>query len=233
MGVNRVDFNEFLRDTWQTTLIFATLLVLARLLGKTQVGQLNFYEYICGITIGSISANIMAAEPGQVWSHYYDLLLFCGLTFLAARATLVNRPLRKMVEGSPTLVIDNGRILREKLMEQRMDVDELMGQLREQGIFDVAEVQYAVLETTGGLSVLPKAAYKPVVRQDLNIAAAEARLPLELVVDGEIVDDNLERAGVSRDWLRGELAARGIGGTDKVVYAVIDSKGTLQVRTGE
>jgi uncharacterized membrane protein YcaP (DUF421 family) len=226
-----VEFDEFLRDTWQTALIFLTLLVLARLLGKTQVGQLTFYEYICGITIGSVSANVMASEPGQVWSHYYDLLLFCGLTFLAARVTLLGRPLRKLIEGSPTLVIDNGRILREKLREQRMDVDELMGQLREQGIFDVAEVQYAVLETTGGLSVLQKAAYKPVVRQDLNIAAAEARLPLELVVDGEVVADNLARAGVSQDWLLGELTARGIDGTDKVVYAVIDSRGTLQVRT--
>lgn len=222
--------HEFLRDIWQTSLVFLTMLVLARILGKTQVGQLTLYEYICGITIGSIGANIVASKPEEVWNHYFDLLLFCSLTLIAARATLINRPLRKLIEGSPTIVIENGRILKDKLKDLRFDVDELMGQLREQGIFDVGEVQFAILETSGHLSVLQKAAYRPATGQDLNIRQDDARLPVELIVDGEIVADNLTRAGVSREWLLNVLALRGIADTGNVIYAGFDTQGAFQVK---
>lgn len=225
-----MDINDFLRHSWQTALVFLSLLLLARGLGKTQVGQLTFYEYICGITIGSIGANIVAAKPEDVWTLFYDLALFCGLTYLAARATLINRPLRKLIEGSPTIVIENGRIMKENMKMERLDVDELMGQLREQGIFDVGEVQFAVLETSGHLSVLQKAAYRQVTGQDLNIRQEDARLPVELIVDGEIVAEHLPRAGVSREWLLNELALRGIADADRVIYAGFDTQGTFQVK---
>jgi uncharacterized membrane protein YcaP (DUF421 family) len=221
--------DAIIRDIWQTALVFASLLVLARLLGKTQVGQLTFYEYICGITIGSIGASVVASEPGQLWNHYFDLLLFCALTYAAARLTLVNQPLRKLLEGSPTLIIENGRILEENMRGMRFDVAELMGQLREKGIFDVADVQYAFLETTGSLSIMKKAAAKTVTLQDLNIQQGESRLPVELIIDGEVLAENLPRAGVSAEWLRNQLAARGVRDQDKVVYAAFDSRGNFQV----
>jgi uncharacterized membrane protein YcaP (DUF421 family) len=210
-------------------LVFVSLLALARILGKTQVGQLTFYEYICGITIGSIGASVIASEPDQLWNHYLDLLLFCALTYAAARLTLVNQPLRKLIEGSPTLVIENGRILEENMRGMRLDMAELMGQLREKGVFDVADVQFAFLEATGGLSVMKKAAAKTVTLQDLNIEQGEGRLPVELIIDGEVLTENLPRAGVSAEWLKNQLATRGIGETAEVTYAAFDSRGNFQV----
>ncbi len=220
---------DLIRDIWQTALVFLSLLVLSRILGKTQVGQLTFYEYVCGITIGSIGASVIASEPGQLWNHYFDLILFCALTYAAARLTLVNQPMRKLIEGSPTLIIENGRILENNLRGMRLDVAELLGQLREKGVFDVADVQYAFLETTGSLSVMKKAAAKTVTLQDLNIQQDEGRLPVELIIDGEVLTENLPRAGVSAEWLRNQLTARGVLDTDTVIYAAFDSRGNFQV----
>jgi len=203
--------------------------VFSRILGKTQLGQLTFYEYISGITIGSIAGSIIASEPEKVWIHYYDLVLFFGLTYLTATITIKSRPLRKMIEGSPTIVIENGRILEDNMRGMRYDLDELMGQLREKGIFDLSEVQYAIIETTGNISIFKKADNQPVTRSDLNIHKSEAQIPLELVMDGEVIEENLNKAGVTRQWVKDELLKRGINSLDDTVYAVIDSKGKLAV----
>ena len=220
-----MDFQEFFRDTWQTSLIFFSLLVLTRLLGKTQVGQLTFYEYISGITIGSIAATVVSSDPDKVWSHFYDLLLFVALTYLISLVTMHSRPLRKLIEGSPTIVIQNGLILEENMGKLRYDLDELRGQLRQQGVFDPSEIQYAILETNGDLSVIKKSDYQPITRSDLNIHTPDPIFPIELIMDGKIIKRNLELKNLSTSWLKQQLAAQNITDESEVTYAGIDSKG--------
>ena len=101
-----MELQEFIRDTWQTALVFISLLIFTRFLGKTQVGQLTFYEYVSGITIGSLAANIASAEANKVWNNFYDLVLFVILTYAISQITIRSRPLRKLIEGSPTIVIE-------------------------------------------------------------------------------------------------------------------------------
>ncbi len=222
-----MDWQEIIRDTWQTSLVFLSLLVFTRILGKTQVGQLTFYEYISGITIGSIAASVAAAEPDKVWSHFYDLALFVVLTYLVSLLTIKSRPLRKMIEGSPTIVIENGRIIEENMDGMRYDLDELNGQLRQQGVFDPSEVQYAIIETSGELSVIKKTDYQPMTKIDFGIHLPDPVFPLELVMDGEIIEQNLQKHNHSITWLEKQLAERGISNVAEVTYAAIDSKGQL------
>ena len=222
-----MDWQELLRDTWQTSLVFFALLVFTRILGKTQVGQLTFYEYISGITIGSIAGSVVSADPDKVWSHFYDMSLFFVLTYLVSLITIKSRPLRKMIEGSPTIVIENGRILAESMHNMRYDLDELNGQLREKGIFDLSEVQYAIIETSGNLSVIKKSDYQPLNKTDFGIHLTDPLFPVELIMDGEIIEDNLLKQNVSRFWLEKQLAERKITDIEQVTYAVIDSKGQL------
>lgn len=222
-----MDWQEIFRDTWQTSLVFFSLLIFTRMLGKTQVGQLTFYEYISGITIGSIAGSILSTDPEKLWSHYYDLVLFIVLTYFLSFITIKSRPLRKIIEGSPTVVIKNGHIMAENMRVMRFDLDELNGKLREKGILDIAEVQYAIVETTGELSVIKKSDYQPLTKTDLNIHLADPALPAELIMDGQIVEENLQRRNHSRSWLEQQLAARNISHPSQVTYAVIDSKGQL------
>lgn len=224
-----MDFAEIFRDTWQTGLVFFSLWIFTRFLGKTQVAQLTLYEYINGITLGSIAANVAAAEPDKVWSHFYDLVLFVIFTYAFSYLTIKNRSIRKIIDGEATIIIENGTILKENMKKLRYDLDELNAQLREQGVLDIGEVQFAILETTGGLSVIKKTLEQPITKNDMGIKPAEATFPIELIQDGEVITEHLAKNNLSLTWLKGELAKQGIQSTDEVLYAVIDSKGKLFV----
>lgn len=224
-----MNWQELLRDTWQTSLVFVSLLLFTRILGKTQVGQLTFYEYISGITIGSIAATIAGSEPDRVWSHFYDLLLFVLLTFLLSQITIRSRPLRKLIDGTPTIVIRDGVILENNMRSMRYDLDELNCQLRQQGILDPSEVQFAFVETTGDLSIVKKTALQAVTKGDMGISTAAPVLPVELIMDGELITENLLSNTLSREWLMQELSNRNIRDIASVTYAVLDSKQQLFV----
>jgi len=224
-----MEWQEFFRDTWQTALVFLSLLIFTRILGKTQVGQLTFYEYVSGITIGSLAANIAAADVDKVWNHYYDLVLFVALTYSVSLVTIKSRPLRKLIDGSPTIVIENGKIIEENMHGLRYDIDELNGHLRQQGVLDPAEVQYAILETTGDLSVIKKADYQPLTKSDFNIHLPDPSFPVELIMDGVVIERNLSKQNHSKAWLEKQLADKNIADVSQVTYAGIDSKGQLFV----
>ena len=140
-----------------------------------------------------------------------------------------NRPLRKLIEGSPTIVIANGHILADNMHKIRYDLDELNGQLRQNGVLDPSEVQYAVLETSGDLSVIKKSDYQPVTKTDMGMQLPDPTFPVELIMDGQVIDRNLRKQNKSRAWLDEQLAAQGITDANQVTYAVIDSNGKLFV----
>jgi len=224
-----MDWHELFRDTWQTGMIFISLLVITRIMGKTQVGQLTVYEYISAITIGNIAASVAAADPDKVWSHYYDFVLFAVLTYFAAFLTLKSRPLRKLIQGTPTIVVENGQILAENMKGMRFDLDQLYSKLRESGVLDISEVQYAIVETSGELSVIKKTDFQPLTKTDFNIHIPGPSLPVGLILDGKIIEENLRSQNLSLVWLEQQLNAQGISDITQVTYAGIDSKGQLAV----
>ena len=195
-----MELHDLFRDAWQTGLVFLSLLVFTRFLGKTQVGQLTFYEYISGITIGSIAGNIVAAEQDKFIANFYDLILFILLTYLLSLATM-NRSLRHLIEGVPTVIIENGVLLKQNMKKMRYDLDELFAQLRQEGILDISEVQFAIFETTGDLSVIPYPAAQPVTKKDMSLPLDAVTLPVELIMDGEIIQDNLTKHKITQNWL--------------------------------
>ena len=168
-----------------------------------------------------------ASDPDKVWSHYYDLFIFVALTYGVSFITLKSRPLRKLIEGSPTIVIENGLILEENMGKLRYDLDELNSHLRQQGVLDVSEVQYAILETTGDLSIIKKAVNQNLTKSDLALHPPDPVFPIELIMDGTIIDHNLKRHNLTAVWLQQQLTAQGIDNADDVTYAGIDSKGHL------
>lgn len=225
-----MDFQEIWRNIWQTIFVFISLFIFTRFLGKTQVGQLTFYEYISGITLGSIAGNIVAAEQTEFWMHYFDLVLFSLLTYTIACFSMKSRLFRKIVEGEPTIIIENGIILKQNMRKLNYDLDELSTQLRTQGVLDISEVQFAIFETTGDLSIIKKIPDQPVTKNDLNIQDTLLSLPLELILDGEIITENLQKKNLSRDWLQQEVSNHGIDDMKHVLYAVINSKGELYIQ---
>lgn len=207
-----------LRVVGRGLISFVTLLILARLLGKQQLGQLSFFEYITGITIGSMAAALTVNLTEQGWVYWVGLVTWTGLTLLVQFLALKSRRAAKTLAGDPDVVIARGQILEDALRRNRYRYDELLAQLRRQSIFDVREVEFAVLETSGELSVLRKS------------ADGKARhLPAVVVQEGVICADGLRASGHDEAWLWERLKARGIDALKEVTVAMVTPDGDLYV----
>jgi uncharacterized membrane protein YcaP (DUF421 family) len=222
-----MDLDYFIASTLQTSFLFFALLIFARFLGKSQVGQLTFYEYISGITIGSIAGSIAASDDEKFFWHFYDLCLFVAFTFLVARLSLKSRRFRTLVEGEPTLLVSHGVIHKKNMRSVNFDLSQLIAELRLQGIADIRDAAYVFLETSGKLSIIKNTSSEPPSRADLKIPVQNASLPLEVILDGEVLLENLASRKLTQKWLEDELHARGIDDESRVFYAALDTDNQL------
>lgn len=214
----------------QTLLAFSGIFLYARILGKQQVAQLSVFEYITGITFGSIAANMaVQTGPGETFYHFLGLTVFFLLTYSMNHFMLLSRPARKLMVGEPTVVIHKGKLLENNMKINNYTLDELLMQLRNKGYFDIAKVEYAILEINGELSVLPKSQFRPVIPMDLNIPTPYEGVMSEIIMDGEIIYQNLKQNNKDDTWLLEELRKLGIKDINEVAFAGLSSDGVLRV----
>jgi len=219
-----VDFFEMLIRTIAT---FGFLLLLTRMLGKEQMSQLTFFNYITGITIGSIAADIAGQSETPFFNGLISLISWTLLTLLVSYLGLKFAKVRSITDGRPSVVMKNGKIVEEELNKLRLNVDELSMLLREQQIFSINEVEHAVFEPNGKLSVLLKTKYQPVTKLDQNkFIATPLYVPTGLVNDGVIQEKQLHGVGLSKQWLKTQLDKSKLKLED-VFYLELQSDGTL------
>ena len=208
---------------------FFSLLIFARLIGKQQVSQLTFFDYVFGITIGSIAATLTTDLTSRAWLHWVGLVTWTVVVLLVEVITLKSRPLAMMVDGEPVILIMNGHIMEKAMKQARFRLSDLLGELRKKNIFDLAEVEFAVLETSGQLSVLKKSQYQPVTPHDLNLPTTYKGMSTELIYDGKIVEQNLTDLKLDHQWLTAELEKQGIKDPAEVFVALLNTQGELFV----
>ncbi len=213
----------------QAAVSFVILLILTRLIGKQQVSQLTYYEYINGITFGSIAANMATDSFDKFGDHLVGLLTYGVLTFLAALVALKSRKMRKLINGEPVVVIQDGKILENNLRKMKLNLDEFTMLLRLKDIFDFTQVKLAIIEPSGGLSVIKKSEYENVERRDLKLKLEGTALAVEVVQEGKISVNNLNRLGLDEKWLRAQLKMRQIVDVAEVEYAVVTDNKRLLV----
>jgi len=208
---------------------FVGVLVITRAVGKSQVGQLTVADFINAIVLGSIAAAMVTDLKENVGYYIFGLLLFGLLTLLAEYTALKYRPARKLLEGEPTIVIHNGKILEENMKKLLYNMDDLMMQLRLKNAFNIGDVEYAIAEPNGDLSVLLKSHKQPLTPGDMQIPTKYQGVPSELIVDGVVIQQNLKQNNLTEDWLFGELEKQGVKSLQDVMYASLDSDGNLYV----
>lgn len=223
--------NEGLVVVVRSIIGFFTLLILARVLGKQQISQLTFFDYVLGITIGSIAATLSVDLSSRAWPHWVGLMVWAVIVWALQWFTLKFRPAAKYIVGEPTVVIMNGQIMEDAMRSIRYTLADVLEQLRDKGVFDLKQVGFAVVETDGKISVLLKPQFLPATPQDLNLPTQNAGLSTELICDGLIIDENLKQANVDRLWLEKELKNKGIRQVSEVFLATIDSSGNLFLDT--
>ncbi|MGI6514564.1 MAG: DUF421 domain-containing protein [Syntrophomonadaceae bacterium] len=210
-------------------LAFVVILILARWLNKEQLSQLTFYDWIVGITIGSMAANLTNEPEGRILEHVVILVVFSAAAYLTGMMTVKSRPLRKLIEGEPTVVIHNGRILEHNMAKLHYNVDNLLNQLREKNVFNIEDVEFALLEGNGGLSVLLKSQKRPLTPSDLGIPTSYEGLSSEIIVDGQVIYQNLKQNNLDEQWLIAELRKRGYNSPRDIVLATLSSDGELYI----
>ena len=220
---------EYVSVLIRTVLAFVTLFVVARLLGKQQLSQLTFYEYITGITMGDIAASI-AIDAGRSPLYYMlALVAFAILTLGTGVITEKSRPLRKLIEGEPVVLVHNGKILEHNMAKSGYNMENLMMQLRERDAFDIREVEFAIAETDGYLTVLKKSQNRPVTPADLGVDTKYEGIPSEIIVDGQVIHQNLKQNHLDEAWLIARLQSMGYNSPQEIPYASLDSEGNLYV----
>lgn len=210
---------EMVKVILTALLSVVSLFIITKIMGHKQVAQLDFFDYINGITIGSIAAEL-ATELDEPYKPLIALVIYGAASLLLNLLAHKLPRTRKYINGTPTILMNNGKLYRKNLKQAKIDLSEFMLLCREQGYFDLNDIQTAIFEHNGRLSVLPKAAYRPVTPDDLKIPAKASHIGVEVIMDGRIMGENLSRMGLQADWLVAELAARGYKSTKDIFLGI-------------
>jgi uncharacterized membrane protein YcaP (DUF421 family) len=208
----------------RTVISILSLVLIAKLLGKQTISNMTFHDFVTSIIIGSIAGNLAFNESLKTSYFIVALIVITMMSYLLSVIALKSRKLRNWISGSPTVLIENGKILESNLKKLRYTLDTLDQVLRGMGIFNIEEVEYAILEDNGTVSVLKKEEYQYVTKKDMKLAYSTQGFPVEFVMDGIVLEKNLENQGLTKQWLENEVKRKGKQMSD-VFYVV---RGTHQ-----
>ena len=221
---------EFVQVILSALLSITVLFLLAKIMGHKQVAQLDFFDYIAGITIGSIAAEL-ATELEAPWKPLTAMTVY-GLTAVGISVLENKIPrMRKYANGTPTILMDKGKLYRENLKKAKLDLSEFMLMCRQAGYFNLDDIQTAVFEYNGKMSILPVSGKRPVNPQDMNLTPAQETISTEIIMDGRILRGNLRRMGLDENWLHKQLTAQGYRSAKEVFLGVCDGDKNLMLYT--
>ena len=187
---------------FRTIFLHLVLLVVIRLMGKRQIGQMEASEFVVAILVADLASIPMQDGGIPLYSGLIPILTVLGVELVLSGVALRSVRLRRLLCGKPVILIDNGKILQQNLRRTRVTLDELSGHLREKDVLDIGTVQYAILETNGNLSVFPYPKERPASAKDAKIQAAKQYLPITIISDGFLMEDNLVKAKKDIRWVQ-------------------------------
>ena len=205
----------------------AVLFVLAKLMGSKQISQLTFFDYAIGISIGSIAAEMSADDELPFHFPLIAMAVYAVIAIAISVATNKSIKVRRGMNGPPAIGIDSERKQRDKLKHEKIDLNELLSECRSQGYFNIADIDFAIMETNGKLSILPRSDKRPATPEDLNLTPPEEGLCANIVIDGEVMDKHLKSIGKNRDWLEHQMKEQKIKDVHDIILATCDTNGNF------
>ena len=208
------------------------LFILTKLMGYKQLSEMSMFDYIIGITFGSIAAEMSTALEENYVNPLVAMVVYAvfslALSFISEKSYIG----RKIIAGKPVILINNGEISEKNLKKAKLDMSELLVQCRVNGYFDISKIETAVLEGNGKISFLPKAAERPITPNDLGLKPKDEYMVANLIIDGNIMENNLKHSGKNEKWLNNQLSANGVKNVKDVLLATcdIDNNFTVYVK---
>ena len=205
-----------------------TLFFVTKLMGKKQVSELSLFDYVIGISIGNFTAEVTMGLDKQYIDGLIAIIAFGIVSWGVSKITMKSIILRRLIIGTPTVVIQKGKILEKSLKKLNIDINDLLEQCRSNGNFDISQIEYGIMEVNGKVSILLKSQYNPVTPKDLNIKTEQQELIANVVIDGKIMHNNLLNMKKDDKWLYKELKLKGYE-LDDVLLATLDSNEKLNI----
>lgn len=196
------------------------LFLIAKIIGHKQVAQLEFFDYITGITIGSIAAELATTLDKPWWKPTISMLVFGTITVALSIITRRFARTRKFINGTPTIILNDGKLYRENMKKAKLELSEFLLLCRQEGYFNLNDIQTAVFEYNGKLSILPVSTKRPINPEDMKLNPKPEHIGAEFIMDGRIMGDNLKRKGLSDDWLMKELKKQGYKNAKEIFLGI-------------
>lgn len=197
-------------------------------MGKREIGKLSVFDFVVSVMIAELSTTPMEDTKIPMYHAFVSVASLVLLQLIVAYVSLKSHRFRHMVEGEPTVLIEHGEIKDQAMRRIRYSMHDLLMQLREKGYANVADVEFAILETSGQLSAFPRSEGRPITAEDLGMPVQPIKVPMPLIVDGQPNDKTLKTLGRDREWLRDMVKRRGYGSIEDVFYASVDDNGRVQ-----
>ncbi|MCM0646834.1 DUF421 domain-containing protein [Clostridium swellfunianum] len=209
----------------RTIILYFIVVITMRIMGKRQIGEMQPFELVIAIMVSELASLPMQDTRIPLVHGVIPIVTLLFLQAVISMAELKSEVARTIFSGKPSIIIKDGTIDIKQLKYDRFNINDLFEELRLQGYYNIEDIQYAILETSGQLSVIPKTELEPVTRQDMKIKTTQDLLPVTLVLDGKINHHNLKVVDKNTSWLSSQLKQNNIASVDKVFIALIDSKG--------
>lgn len=213
--------NDIFNVITRCIIAMTTLFFMTKLLGKKQVSELSLFDYVVGISIGNFASEMAINLEADFLNAMVAIITFGLIAFIISVLTMKSIIIRKFFIGCPTILIQHGKLMRNNMKKSKIDVNDLLEQTRGEGYFDLSEIEYAILEANGKVSILPKGEYKNVTIKDMGLKVEKQGLCANVIIDGNIMNDNLNNIGKDEEWLLHELKLKGKE-VDSILLATVD-----------
>lgn len=204
-----------------TSLVF--LFLVTKIIGKKQVSELTLFDYVIGISIGNFAAEMTINLESNEINGLLAVLIFGLIAYAVSIITMKSMRLRRFFMGTPTIIIQNGKILIDGMKKTRLDMNDILEQCRTNGYFDISQIEYAIVEANGELSILPKSEYRPLNPNDMNLKVSKEGLCANVVIDSKVMVNNLSNMTKDEEWVRKQLKVQGYKTLDNILLATLDN----------
>lgn len=209
---------------FRTIILYILLVISMRFMGKRQIGELQPFELVITLMISELASLPMADTKIPLLHGVIPIITLLVLQIFLSLLQLKSKKSRSFLSGDPSILIEDGKVNISQLRNQRLNIDDLMEELRLKGYYNINDIEYAILETSGQLSIIPKTKLTPATKEDLKISTIQEKAPISLILDGEIQYKNLQELNKDITWLMKKLEYHNISSYKDVFIAIIDSK---------
>ncbi|MBO5376707.1 MAG: DUF421 domain-containing protein [Bacilli bacterium] len=220
---------DFLILTTKSFFAIIVLFLITKSLGKKQINQLNMFDYVIGISIGNVVAEMSVNKEVVFIDGVITMAVYALVAIIINYLTTKSIIIRRLTSGTPIVIIEEGKLIEKGLKKSKLDINDFLEEARINGYFDISEIEYAIMEANGIVSFLPKGKYSPLTPSDSKIKVNDKSLNANVVIDGNIMEKNLKYINKDKKWLKSRLKNLGYDDIEKLLLVTCDKKEKIEV----